>query len=173
MQGGDADLQQLHVLSSTCEELSTSTTRRDQELQSLAELLQSIKQLQNHSQAEVGVPLTAAIATQDAGSTTSATYLPTPFNQQLLIPAVFTKGWAKRIAPCHVMQQSVDCRPPQGLLSRTAWHAARNVMRALLQHSSICGRFSKASCCRDKHRPANMHSSTHLLLVLPAAVQGT
>lgn len=42
--------QQLLVegLSSTCEELSTSTNRRDQELQSLSELLQSIKQLQDH-----------------------------------------------------------------------------------------------------------------------------
>lgn len=43
----DAAGQQLRGLSSTCEELSTSTCRRDQELQSLSELLQSIKQLQD------------------------------------------------------------------------------------------------------------------------------
>lgn len=42
--------QLLQGLSSTCEELSTSTSRRDQELQSLSQLLQSIKQLQDQSE---------------------------------------------------------------------------------------------------------------------------
>lgn len=49
MQDHEAGQQLLRGLSSTCEELSTSTSRRDQELQSLSELLQSIKQLQDQT----------------------------------------------------------------------------------------------------------------------------
>lgn len=41
--------QLLRGLSSTCEELSSSTSRRDQELASLSKLLQSIKQLQDQT----------------------------------------------------------------------------------------------------------------------------
>ncbi len=40
----------LQGLSSSCAELSTSTSRRDQELQSLSDLLQSIKQLQDQAE---------------------------------------------------------------------------------------------------------------------------
>ena len=61
MQSDEADQQLLQGLSSTCDELSTSTTRRNQELQSLAELLQSIKQLQDQA-TQVG--LCQALATR-------------------------------------------------------------------------------------------------------------
>jgi hypothetical protein len=47
MQDNETGQQLLRGLSSTCDELSTSTTRRDQELQSLSDLLQSIKNLQD------------------------------------------------------------------------------------------------------------------------------
>lgn len=49
MQDHEAGQKLLQGLSSTCEELSTSNSRRDQELQSLSELLQSIKQLQDQA----------------------------------------------------------------------------------------------------------------------------
>jgi hypothetical protein len=49
MQDHEAGQKLLQRLSSTCEELSTSNSRRDQELQSLSELLQSIKQLQDQA----------------------------------------------------------------------------------------------------------------------------
>jgi hypothetical protein len=49
MQDHEAGQKLLQGLSSTCEELSTNSSRRDQELQSLSELLQSIKQLQDQA----------------------------------------------------------------------------------------------------------------------------
>jgi hypothetical protein len=50
--------QQLAGLSSACDDLSTSTGRRSEELLELAELLQSIKQLQDQADHQVrGLPL--------------------------------------------------------------------------------------------------------------------
>lgn len=52
--GDEAADQQLRGLSDECHELTTSSSRRNQELQSLSELLQSIKQLQQDTTAQVG-----------------------------------------------------------------------------------------------------------------------
>lgn len=78
MQDNEAGQQLLRGLSSTCDELSTSTTRRDQELQSLSDLLQSIKHLQDQV-GEVCLPTThllmpAVVLTQGEAATACCSF---------------------------------------------------------------------------------------------------